>query len=615
MTMALAIGVAIGVPAHAAVDDDQPITNERWVISELAESDSGDKYIEFYNNSTNDGLGWGDYFVNLPVDSKLLELMEVFGFQHIKQHAFRVVNLSDSWYSTLAFNLLKTYGLDANAFTEIADALEEEDGYSYQRCLYYQDGQPLMSNKFYYGKKTKGKEINCSDSSIRPTNLMERTGVCQGLRLNEIESYEENDEQFVELYNATLQPINLGNCYIAKSKDEGAKTYALDNIELASGELYTQPLNDSDAVELKLTEKSGEVALIDGDRRTLVDSVKYRVTSEDTSYALGADDEWHMTYNVTPDQPNVIEELKPCEEEGYERNPDTNRCVKSADDKESSDLSWLEELLDIKTSSSSTSGLTPCKEGYYRNPATNRCKKITNSSDSSTGASSSSSNSSNSSSSSALVPCKTGYYRNPATNRCKKIESTTSATSTSSLASCPTGYYRNSETNRCKKLTTTSTSSTLTPCKEGYERNPETNRCRKKTTTDSTSKLTPCKEGYERNPETNRCRKKTSDDGDAKYPIKTTDQKDGTTEEQERRSNLTLIIALAVGGALCLGIIIWQYRDSIKRRWDKLCGRNDNIVQIDDSPQPSANDNPLFKDSSPKGDDIKGDDPAPIEFK
>ena len=564
---------AISPYAHAVVNDDQPITDERWVISEIYEADSGNKYVEFYNNSTNDGLGWGDYFINLPVNSDLLELMEVFGFQHIKQHAFKVIDLGDSWYSALAFNLLKAYGLDSSAFTEISDALEEEDGYSYQRCLYYKDGRPLLSNKFYYGKKTKGKEINCSDSSVRPINLMGRTGVCKGLRLNEIQSYAENDVQFIELYNASSQPIDLGSCYVAKSQDDADKAYAMDHETLKPGEFYTQYLNDDDGVGLKLNERSGKVVLFDGDRRTEVDKESYSGMRGDTSWALGGDDNWHMTYTVTPGEPNEIDELKPCEEEGYERNPKTNRCTKSVESTDSSN--WLAALLGFSTDESlSSSTLTPCKEGYYRNPETNRCKKI----------------------------------------------ESTSTTSSSSLSPCPTGYYRNPETNRCKKLTTAS-SSTLTPCKEGYERNPATNRCVKKTTTNSTSELTPCKEGYERNPKTNRCRKKTNVDDDAKYPVNTTDKKNGT-DDKNKRSQLTLIIALVAGGLLCLAVIIWQYREAIRQHLNKVFGRSDNVIHLDDASDSHTDANSQTKNQTkiPKGNSDNDDsadsaDPAPIEFK
>ncbi len=605
--------LAISPYVHAVVNDDQPITDERWVISEIYEADSGNKYVEFYNNSTNDGLGWGDYFINLPVNSDLLELMEVFGFQHIKQHAFKVIDLGDSWYSTLAFNLLKAYGLDSSAFTEISDALEEEDDYSYQRCLYYKDGRPLLSNKFYYGKKTKGKEINCSNSSVRPINLMGRTGVCKGLRLNEIQSYAENDEQFIELYNASSQPIDLGSCYVAKSQDDADKAYAMDHETLKPGEFYTQYLNDDDGVGLKLNERSGKVVLFDGDRRTEVDKESYSGMREDTSWALGGDDNWHMTYTVTPGEPNEIDELKPCEEEGYERNPKTNRCTKSVESTDSS--KWLATLLGLSTDESSPSStLTPCKEGYYRNPETNRCKKITSSS-----SGSSDSDTSSLASSSTLTPCKEGYYRNPETNRCKKIESTssTSTTSSSSLSPCPTGYYRNPETNRCKKLATTS-SSTLTPCKEGYERNPATNRCVKKTTTNKTSELTPCKEGYERNPKTNRCRKKTNADDDAKYPVNTTDKKNGT-DDKNKRSQLTLIIALVAGGLLCLAVIIWQYREAIRQHLNKVFGRSDNVIHLDGTSDSHAGTNSRTKNqiemSKGNSDNDDSADPAPIEFK
>lgn len=630
-----------GQMARASVVDDQPISAQRWVVSELYDNPDGTKYVEFYNNSDNDSLGWGDYFANLPIDSNILELLEVFGFQHIKPHAFQTVDFSDTWYGVAAFNLLKQYGLDANAFSEIADALEERNDYSYQRCLYYRDGKPLMSDKFYYGKKTKGKEIDCSDSSLRPTNLMERAGMCQGLQINEIESYQQDDEQFVEVYNASERPIDLGMCYVGKSRDDAdsSKAYSMDAETIAPGEFYTQYLNTDD-MDLKLTERSGQVVLFDGDRQSELDSRRYSGMKEDTSYALGGDDDWHVTYDVTPDEPNQIEELKPCDEEGYVRNPSTNRCIEGTDndedeadkDSNSDDSSdWLSKLLGGSTSSSKSSsdGLVPCKEGYYRNPATNRCKKLTTSSSTTSGGSASAKSTTSTGATDGLVPCKEGYYRNPETNRCKKLVTSGSGTSStgSSLVPCAAGYYRNPVTNRCKKLTTSNSSTTstsqLTPCKEGYERNPETNRCRKiASTADSASTLKPCKEGYERNPETNRCRKKTSasssddKDGDAKYPVKTKEDERATDQSQ-----LTLIIVLAVAGALTVIVIIWQYHQSIARGLRKIFGGNskgvqDKIVRLSDEPQPKASDNPLFK-SDYTVNDMETDppDPSPIEFK
>lgn len=71
------------------------------------------------------------------------------------------------------------------------------------------------------------------------------------------------------------------------------------------------------------------------------------------------------------------------------------------------------------------------------------------------------------------------------------------------LVPCRADQYRNPETGRCRLLE--SSSSTLTPCKAGQERNLETNRCR--STASTASALKPCDPGQERNPETNRCRK------------------------------------------------------------------------------------------------------------
>ena len=60
-----------------------------------------------------------------------------------------------------------------------------------------------------------------------------------------------------------------------------------------------------------------------------------------------------------------VRSLKPCKE-GQQRNPDTNRCRKIVQARQSRP----------RRSQSRRRELKPCKEGQVRNPLTNRCKKV-----------------------------------------------------------------------------------------------------------------------------------------------------------------------------------------------------------------------------------------------
>ena len=447
-----------------------------------------------------------------------------------------------------------------SVFYEIKGALDESPNYSYQRCQSTdEDGKRVLSDKFYYGKKSAGKAIECSDKSLVET-MSGETGKCEGLKLSEIGSNLYPEEQFVEVSNTSDEIVNLADCYLTLDKEKKDAYLPLEDYELEPGDIHELYLNELDGAPT-LTRTTGIVYLLDNDHDTVTDYYHYREAKKDTSMALSdKDNKWHLTYKMTPGEANVIAEypdcadgqyrdekthkcrvisdesepddkqnnktddgLVPCKE-GYERNPDTNRCRK------------------IVTEDDVEKDLTPCKEGYERNPETNRCRKIANADN----------GSDDSDSGSSLTPCREGYYRNPETNRCKKI---TSSDSSDNLTPCREGYTRNPATNRCVKNTSTAT--TLTPCKDGYERNPETNRCVKKKTATT---LTPCKEGYERNPETNRCVKKkdAKDDKPADYPVK-------SESSAGSDSTRTLIITLIIIGVLSIGVLIWQYRHELSR--------------------------------------------------
>jgi hypothetical protein len=126
---------------------------------------------------------------------------------------------------------------------------------------------------------------------------------------------------------------------------------------------------------------------------------------------------------------------------------------------------------------------------------------------------------------------------------------------------CASNQFRNPETGRCKLLSTTT--STQTPCKEGQERNPETNRCRNIVVA---STPTPCKEGQERNVETNRCRTITKM-SDANFGVQ------GIQAKAD--SGLAWYYWAGIAGAilLVLGYALWEWREELKRVWQRLQAR------------------------------------------
>ncbi len=238
--------------------------------------------------------------------------------------------------------------------------------------------------------------------------------------------------EFIELYNASDEAVNLDEYYVRV----GDKSYAFPAGSTIAAGAY-KVFSDT---ELKLTfanttGKAIELMGRDDTRLSLLPA--YDNAPDDQSWAL-IDDTWQYTNQPTPGEPNKASlvgsgsasgVLADCGE-GRERNPATGRCR------------------NIPVASQ----LVPCGPGQERNPATNRCRSVA-------------------AATASLVPCKEGQYRNPLTNRCKSI-----AAELASLTPCKEGQERNPETNRCRNI---ATSSTLQPCAEGQERNPETNRCRK----------------------------------------------------------------------------------------------------------------------------------------
>lgn len=594
-TLLLTFILAPNASAKIDTADVTPVTDERWVISEFypgSDADYDDAYLEIYNNTDKRTVGYKDFVINLPFN---LELPPVYDIHNYKPHAYKKLSLNEGWNGWLVKSYLQTmYGEEF--FTEVEDALNETDGYSYERCQ-ISEGRPELSEEFYYGKKTPGGRILCSDKTISkaPSGIVGEDDddvdahQCQNLRLNEIYA-STDDKQFIEVKNSGETDIDLNHCYLSKSKDENDDMVALADGEamLGAGELASVDPVILGLDSLNLTR--GVVYLVDTDRQTVVDYKRYMTPKKETAAALDDKGEWQITYQPTPDATNKITG-EPCPT-GQTRNLETNRCVKDDqgkdNDKEDTGgtKSGSKTKGDSKDDSTKKSDATDktCPEGNYYYAPTGRCRKIP--------ADDSDDKVTDESSSSALKPCRDGYERNPETNRCRKIASD-SDDSSSSLIPCASGYERNPDTNRCVKIKSTATSGSsssgssssssssgkaLTPCKDGYERNPDTNRCVKKKTASSTN-LKPCKEGYERNPETNRCRKKASSSGSskasasegAKFPVTST--KSAKSGGNGATNTTGLLIILGVIGGLSVIILIWQYRAEIGRAYRKITGQ------------------------------------------
>lgn len=515
----------VGKSCFARVIDNNPVTDQRWIISELylGDEDYDGAYVELYNNDNHTSLGWKDFVINLPFD---IDFPPIYDFHIYKPHAYKKLPLDESLMGWLAKQYVKVMYGD-KVFHEIEDALNEQPSYSYQRCqTTYEDGTVVLSNKFYYGKKTPGKAIECDDKSITITNPDDSmTGTCEKLKLNEIGSYMEPEEQFVELINTGNEPLNLSNCYIAKSKANSALHVQMDDYELEPGGICAFNVDQTDLEYIAKT--SGILYLIDSDDETVVNYKRYSYVKDGSVSAMDENGEWKLTYHMTPGEENIIEEYPPCPDGQY-RDEETHRCRNLPDDDNDSNTNG--------SSNSDDNDYVPCPDGWYRNPETNRCKKIDDGE-------------------SDLVPCKEGYVRNPATNRCVKIKD-----DDDELEPCPDGYYRNPETNRCKKID--DGESDLVPCKEGYVRNPETNRCVK----------------IKEDNSSNSGKSDDNKDGDAKFPVKL----DIDDSDKSNTSTTSLLVTVGIIAASSVGILLWQYRKEISRAFTKIKahGQKNKSVRI-----------------------------------
>lgn len=246
---------------------------------------------------------------------------------------------------------------------------------------------------------------------------------CTGLQISELlpnPAGEDNGREFIELYNSLDIIIPIEGCKLAIDD----LTYTFANIELPPKSFFV--LTNQEAQFNLINSRQGTVYLLGSDATEISQITYPENLADDQSWAQNGT-EYTATFEPTPGEQNRILEQLQCEQ-GYERNPDTNRCNKIV----------------IEVASAQT-----CSPGYELNTSTGRCRKTSTATSS---------------------VCPVGQTRNPLTNRCKTLQK-----SSNSLTPCKVGEYRNPETNRCKKI---DTGSDLLSCPIGQTRNPDTNRCR-----------------------------------------------------------------------------------------------------------------------------------------
>ena len=87
--------------ADARVIDNNPVTDQRWIISEiyLGDDDYDGAYVELYNNDDHTSLGWKDFVINLPFD---VDLPPIYDLHTYKPHAYKKLSLDEGIMGWLA---------------------------------------------------------------------------------------------------------------------------------------------------------------------------------------------------------------------------------------------------------------------------------------------------------------------------------------------------------------------------------------------------------------------------------------------------------------------------------------------------------------------------------
>ena len=291
---------------QAAVVDDTVQSTDGVIISEIYQSDHG-SFIEFYNNSDHDAYGWRQFFLNphtFGIDLPNLNLPPLFDFSSIKPHGTKSVSVQPIWtWAVLNYFEL----MSNNALTEVQDALDEHPGYSYQRCLTRDaDGQPFISDKFYYAKATRGAQLDCASLGLTDQTIYNQPNQCHDIKLNEIYSNAAPDQQFIEVQNTGNTPVDLSTCYL--SSDHLTTPQPLGLTVLLPHELYAVgfPYQTTDPNWHALGVTGGQVKLLTTNQHAIVDELTYHGQQPNRSYSLDDNYQWQFTL-PTPNAPNQFQ--------------------------------------------------------------------------------------------------------------------------------------------------------------------------------------------------------------------------------------------------------------------------------------------------------------------
>lgn len=291
---------------QAAVVDDTVQSTDGVIISEIYQSDHG-SFIEFYNNSDHDAYGWRQFFLNphtFGIDLPNLNLPPLFDFSNIKPHGTKSVSVQPIWV-WVAINYFEL--MSNNALTEVQDALDEHPGYSYQRCLTRDaDGQPFISDKFYYAKATRGAQLDCASLGLTDQTIYNQPNQCHDIKLNEVYSNAAPDQQFVEVQNTGDTPVDLSTCYL--SSDHLTSPQPLGATVLLPHELYAAgfPYHTTDPNWHALGMTGGQVKLLTTNQHAIVDELTYHGQQPNRSYSLDDNYQWQFTL-PTPNAPNQFQ--------------------------------------------------------------------------------------------------------------------------------------------------------------------------------------------------------------------------------------------------------------------------------------------------------------------
>lgn len=295
---------------QAAVVDDTVQSTDGVIISEIYQSDHG-SFIEFYNNSDHYAYGWRQFFLNphtFGIDLPNLNLPPLFDLSSIKPHGTKSVGVQPIWVWA-AINYFEL--MSNNALTEVQDALDEHPGYSYQRCLTRDaDGQPFISDKFYYAKATRGAQLDCASLSLTDQTIYNQPNQCHDIKLNEIYSNAAPDQQFIEVQNTGTTPVDLSACYL--SSDHLTTPQPLGWAVLLPHELYAVgfPYQTTDPNWHALGMTGGQVKLLTTNQHAIVDELTYHGQQPNRSYSLDDNYQWQFTL-PTPNAPNQFQITKP----------------------------------------------------------------------------------------------------------------------------------------------------------------------------------------------------------------------------------------------------------------------------------------------------------------